>query len=131
MANGSESAERVMADMVYVGLSRRVFALDRYSGELIWTWKAPKGSGFPSILLDGDRLIVAVNGYIYCLDLLYGQQVWDNPLKGFGFGVCSLCSVNGAISGGGGAAAQQQQIQQQQAAAAAVAASAATAAAAG
>lgn len=130
MANGSESAERVMADMVYVGLSRRVFALDRYSGELIWTWKAPKGSGFPSILLDGDRLIVAVNGYIYCLDPLYGQQVWDNPLKGFGFGVCSLCSVNGAISGGG-AAAQQQQIQQQQAAAAAVAASAATAAAAG
>jgi outer membrane protein assembly factor BamB len=48
------------------------------------------------LLLDGDRLIVSTNGYIYCLDPLSGAIVWHNPLKGYGSGApTSLVSVRG------------------------------------
>ncbi len=101
--------QRKIADLVYVGFNRRVIALDRYSGEIAWDWRAPKGSGFVSLLLDGDRLIAAVSGYIYCLDPLFGQVVWENPLKGLGLGVTSLASASGSSVGGAAAAVLAQQ----------------------
>jgi outer membrane protein assembly factor BamB len=110
MAQSSGTAERRVEDLIFVGFNSRVAALDRYSGELVWQWKSPKGSGFVSLLLDGDRLIASVNGYTYCLEPLFGQQVWVNPLRGFGLGVPSLASVRGmtGASGMGASAAQQQ-----------------------
>ena len=98
-------ANQSMEDIVYVGFNRRVIALDRYTGEKIWDWKSPKGSGFPSILVDGDRLIVSVQGYTYCLEPITGALVWENELKGFGTGIPSLASVRGSSSLQGGAAA--------------------------
>ncbi len=92
----NQPKERAMANQIFVGLNRRVLALDRYSGEIAWEWKAPKGSGFVSVLLDGDRLVVGISGYVYCLDPVYGQVVWENPLKGKGSGITSLVSVAGA-----------------------------------
>ena len=113
-----ERETRTVQDLVFVGFNSRVAALDRFTGEMAWTWKAPKGTGFVSTLLDGDRLIVAVNGYVYCLDPLYGQQVWENPMKGFGLGITSLASIHG--SGRSGEAAVME-LQRQAAASAAAA----------
>jgi outer membrane protein assembly factor BamB len=107
----SEQAERTLADFVFVGLNAQVLALDRYTGETIWSWKARKGSGFVSLLVDGDRLMVAVSGYVYCLDPVFGQEVWTNPLKGFGVGFTSIASINGGIPPDGAAAAAQQAAQ--------------------
>jgi outer membrane protein assembly factor BamB len=81
--------------LVFVGFNSRVAALDRSSGELIWKWKCPRGSGFAALLLDGDRLIVSVQGYTYCLNPLNGELMWDNPLKGMGLGVACLASARG------------------------------------
>ncbi len=118
MAQSSGSAERRIEDLVFVGFNSRVVALDRYTGEIVWQWKSPKGTGFVTLLLDGDRLIASVQGYTYCLEPLFGQQVWGNPLKGLGVGVASVASVRGAAIGASGAAAAAAQ---QQAAAAAAA----------
>lgn len=96
--------DRNMADLVFVGFNSRIAALDRYTGEIAWEWKCPKGSGFVSLLLDGDRLIASVNGYMYCLDPLFGQEVWTNHMTGFGMGTTSIVSMNGA-SGSSNAAA--------------------------
>ena len=74
-------------------------ALDRYTGEMVWEWKSPEGKGYVTMLLDGDRLIVAVMGYVYCLDPLFGQEVWRNPLTGKGVGVTSIASINAAADG--------------------------------
>jgi len=117
------STERTMHDLVYVAFNSRVIALDRYTGELIWEWKAPTGSGFVALLVDGDRLIASVNGYTYCLDPIFGQEVWSNPLKGLGVGVPCIASVNGSTTIGGLSAAAAAAIaqQQQQAAAASAA----------
>jgi outer membrane protein assembly factor BamB len=103
--------QRTIADLVFVGFNKQVAALDRYTGEIVWTWKAKQGSGFVALLLDGDRLIASVSGYTYCLDPLFGQEVWQNPLPGMGMGVPCLASVNGSSTSGmsaaGAAAAQQ------------------------
>jgi outer membrane protein assembly factor BamB len=102
-------------ELVYAGFNSRVFALDRETGRLVWQWHSPKGrSTHVAVLLDGDRLIVSVQGYMYCLDPLSGVQLWENPLTGFGVGVPSLASLQ-ANSGSAAAAAL---IAQQQAAAA-------------
>lgn len=104
-----------LMDLIYSGFNSRVFALDRADGRVVWHWHAPKGrSSNVAVLLDGDRLIVSVQGYMYCLDPLSGQQLWENPLSGFGVGIPSLAS----LQGNSGSAAAAALIAQQQAAAA-------------
>jgi outer membrane protein assembly factor BamB len=109
------AAPASVMDVVYLGFNSRVIALHRDTGEVVWNWKSPKGTGFVAILLDGDRVIASVQGYTYCLDALSGEQLWDNPLKGMGLGIPMMVSMRGN-SGSAGAAAI---IAQQQAAAAA------------
>jgi outer membrane protein assembly factor BamB len=81
--------------LVFVGLNGYALALDRETGEIVWSNNEMK-SGYVTLLLDGDRLIVSTNGYMYCLDPLTGQTLWHNPLKGYGAGApTSLTSVRG------------------------------------
>jgi hypothetical protein len=89
--------------------------LSRDTGEIVWSNDQMK-SGYVTLLLDFDRLIVSTNGYIYCLDPLTGNIQWHNPLTGYGAGApTSLVSVRGQTS--------QTVIEQAAAAAAAAAAS--------
>ena len=46
-------------------------------------------------LIDGDRLLVSVEGYTYCLQPLTGKGLWYNRLTGYGTGIPSLASVHG------------------------------------
>ena len=89
---------RQLGNLVFVGLNSKVIALDRETGELIWKWKSPKGSGFVTLLLDGDQLIAAVSGYVSCLAPQTGELIWHNPLKGLGNGYTSLVSVYGGAT---------------------------------
>jgi outer membrane protein assembly factor BamB len=86
--------------LVFVGFNSRVLALDRDSGDGVWSWVAPKprSGGFVTLMLDGDRLIVSVNGYMYCLDPGSGELLWNNDTKGCGTGVTSIVSVRGQSS---------------------------------
>ena len=85
-----------MKDLVFIGFNARVAALDQRTGDIVWQWKASKGSGYVSLLLDGTNLFAAIKGYTHCLDAATGQQLWLNPMKGFGFGVTSLVSTQGS-----------------------------------
>ena len=118
----SPPSTRTVNDLVFVAFGKRVVALDRYTGENVWEWSAPKGGGYISILLDGDRLIVSAMGYMYCLEPLFGQEVWNNPLEGLGTGVPCLASASGGATN---STALQAAMQQQHAAAATAAAAAA------
>ena len=88
-----------LPSLVFVAFNSRAAALNRLTGEIVWNWKAGKGSGFVSLLLDGDRLMVSVSGYTYCLDALTGNEQWMNPMAGFGIGVPCLTSVRGTSLG--------------------------------
>jgi outer membrane protein assembly factor BamB len=82
--------------LIFVGLNGYAAALHRDSGEIIWSNNEMR-SGYVTLLLDGDRLIVSTNGYIYCLDPLTGRAIWHNPMKGYGMGTpTSLSSVRGS-----------------------------------
>ena len=83
--------------LVFVGMNGYVVALDRDSGEIIWSNNNLK-SGHVTMILDGDRLIVSTNGYIFCLDPLTGATLWNNEMRGYGFDTASLISVRGASS---------------------------------
>jgi len=89
-----------LENLVFVGFNSRVLSLDRETGEIVWHWQSPKpkNGGYVSLLLDGDRLVVSVNGYMYCLDPQTGDQLWSNETKGFGTGVASIVSVRGRSS---------------------------------
>jgi outer membrane protein assembly factor BamB len=102
--------------LVFLGFNSRVAALDRATGSIVWDWKCPKRtSDYVAMLLDGDQLMVSVQGYTYCLNPLTGELTWQNPMKGFRFGIPTLVSVNGSGSGAGAAAAeviQRRQLEQ-------------------
>lgn len=81
----------------FVGLNGRVFALNKRSGRMVWEWQAKKGMGYVSLHLDGDILIAGVQGYIYALNPKTGRELWNNPLKGKGLGIVSLCTRSGSV----------------------------------
>lgn len=114
-ASATHPADLSVLDLVYVGFNSHVVCLHRDTGEIVWQWKSPKGRGFVAALLDGDRIIASVQGYMYCLDALTGEQYWNNPLTGMGLGLASITSIHG--SSGSAAAAAIIAQQQQQAAA--------------
>jgi outer membrane protein assembly factor BamB len=83
-----------VGQLVFVGLNGWVAALDRDTGEIVWTCSELK-SGYTTLLLDGDRLLASTNGYLFCLDPQTGRVVWRNPLRGLGTGVAHIISVRG------------------------------------
>ena len=84
--------------LVFVGLNGYVVALDRDTGKIVWSNNELK-SGYVTLLLDGDRLVVSTNGYIFCLYPLTGRMIWINRMSGYGSGSpTSLISVRGQSS---------------------------------
>ena len=113
MNHQKEYSTPTIMDLVFVGFNSRVVAMHRETGQIVWEWKSPKGrSQLVCVMLDGDILVVSIQGYMYGLNPLTGQTYWHNPLTGMGHGLPSLCSIR-ANAGSAGAAAV---IAQQQAA---------------
>jgi outer membrane protein assembly factor BamB len=98
MKKHHQAPEPDIDQLVFVGLNGWAVALDRDTGEIVWSNDQMR-SGYVTLLLDGDRLIVSTNGYIYALDPLTGEILWHNPMKGYGSGApTSLISVRGQSS---------------------------------
>lgn len=106
-------------DLVFVGFNRHVAALHRETGAVVWKWRSPKGRGPVALMLDGDRLIAAVNGYTYCLDAETGRRLWQNEMAGFGLGITCLTSFRSSSMATSMLAQHQQQARNQAASAAA------------
>ena len=102
-------------DLLFVGFNSRIAALDSRDGHILWQWKAPKGSGFVTVLVDRETLYASVNGYTYAIDPKNGAELWMNPMQGFGFGVTSIATTRANTSDvllGQSAAQQAQQAAQ-------------------
>ena len=85
-------------ELVFVGIGRSVVALNRATGEQVWATRI-KGYDFVNVVLDGGSIFATCCGEIFCLDPLTGKVLWHNPLKGFGTGLASIATENGARSG--------------------------------
>ncbi len=89
----------MLEQLIFLGFRSQVVALNRETGAIVWKWKSRKGSGYVTVLLDGDRIIASVMGYTYCLDAATGRELWFNALDGMGMGVVSMASVRGGMAG--------------------------------
>ena len=78
---------------LFVGLKSTVVAIDRTSGETLWTTKL-KGSDFVSVSVDNGALFAAARGHIYRLDPTTGDVLWSNSLPGLGFGIVSFAGTS-------------------------------------
>ncbi|MEO7299312.1 MAG: PQQ-binding-like beta-propeller repeat protein [Verrucomicrobiota bacterium] len=88
-----DAGEAFMASskVIYLGIKGSVVALDSASGAQLWTGHLA-GSDFVNVVLDGDNLYATTHGKIFCLDPTNGAGRWSNPLKGMGYGLCSIAS---------------------------------------
>jgi len=84
-------------DFVFLGVKKRVTALDKSDGRIVWTTELPGGmlTGFVTLTCDDRRIFACTMGQIHCLDLYSGQLLWSNPLKGHGYEIASLCLHDG------------------------------------
>jgi len=81
------------ADRIFIGIKGQVVALDRTTGQEIWSTRI-KGSSFVNLVLDGDQLLAAANGELFCLDPTTGTIRWTNKLPGYGLGLMSIATAN-------------------------------------
>ena len=105
--------------MVFIGIKRRVLAVDRGSGKTIWETVlggSPFGDSFVNVVLDGGRLFAYTKGSLFCLDAQDGLVKWENSLPGCGYGIATVTSTAAPNANG---AALISKIRQDEAAAAA------------
>jgi len=80
-------------DLLFLGLKNRVSAMTKADGRILWTTQleGALGDGFVTLNCDGKFVYAYGKGQLYCLEVFSGSIVWTNPLKGFGYGVASIC----------------------------------------
>lgn len=77
---------------IYLGIKGSVIALNSATGREVWAKKL-KGVDFVNVVLDGSNLFAATHGEIFCLDPRTGIIRWNNPLKGYGWGLVSIAGA--------------------------------------
>jgi outer membrane protein assembly factor BamB len=84
---------------VFVGVHGEVVALDRTTGQELWSTKLA-GSHFVNLLVDQDRIIATSKGEVFCLDAATGRILWKNSLPGMGLGLITIATAHGSTSFG-------------------------------
>ena len=79
---------------LFVGIKGSVIAVDRRSGETLWSTHL-KGSSFVTVAVENGAVYAGTYGRLYCLDPSTGSVRWTNELPGMGYGL--LC-IGGADS---------------------------------
>ncbi len=69
-------------------LGSRLFCLDYLTGNTVW--EVDCRSGRASIVVDGDLVVLAKEGHVDCYDRATGRHLWNNPLRGLGYGRIAL-----------------------------------------
>ena len=95
-------------DLLLLGLKQTVMAICRADGSVLWATKLEGGAGhaFITLVSDTRHVFATCNGVLHCLELQTGTVVWTNPLKGYGYGIGSLCLPGQNTPLHAGAAAQ-------------------------
>ena len=113
--------------LVFVGGKGAVVAFDRFDGREVWSWQAQAEAGwiaklgipaYLSVVLDGDRLIVASPKGVWCLDPVTGGEVWKSEVTAFQRGYPVIAAAAAGAGGGSTAAATGAAVAQRAAASA-------------
>jgi outer membrane protein assembly factor BamB len=80
------------SELVLIGIRGSVVALNRATGEEVWSRRL-KGMCLVNVMLEDDRVFAICYGETYCLDALTGELLWHNRLKGYGIGLATLATL--------------------------------------
>ena len=90
-------------DMIFVGVKKCVVAIERATGKIVWEAllaNAPQmGYPFVNVFFDAGNLYAHTKGVLVCLDPATGRIKWENPLRGYGYGIATFASSTSPNSG--------------------------------
>jgi outer membrane protein assembly factor BamB len=84
------------SDLVFIGIKGTVLALNRATGEQVWTRHltlstiAASAHVIVYVVVQNEAILASYNGEVFSLDPLTGDVRWHNPLKGFGIGLATI-----------------------------------------
>ncbi len=86
-------------NIVLLGVKGAVLAFRRDTGAHLWaTELKSSANNFVTVTADLDRVYAHTGGELFCLDLATGQRLWQDGLKGFGYGLASIALPGAAIA---------------------------------
>jgi outer membrane protein assembly factor BamB len=82
-----------LQEIILIGVKHTVSAVSRADGHVLWTTKLPGGLGsdFVAVACDGERVFAHSSGQLFCMELSSGRMLWTNELRGYGYGLASIC----------------------------------------
>jgi len=82
-----------LQEIILIGVKHTVSAVSKADGHLLWTTKLPGGLGsdFVAVACDGERVFAHSSGQLFCIELSSGRMLWTNELRGYGYGLASIC----------------------------------------
>jgi outer membrane protein assembly factor BamB len=83
------------ANALFVGTKGTVVAVDRATGETLWSSEL-KGSDFVDVMIVDGELYAASKGRLYRLDPASGDVLWRNDLPGMGWGIVAIAGSQSA-----------------------------------
>ena len=78
-------------DKLFLGINNHVVCLSKKTGEQLWKTKV-KSSTITNVYYENNFVFTYSGGHLFCLKANDGTIVWENPLKGFGYGTCIIAS---------------------------------------
>ena len=88
-------------DKLFLGISNHVVCLSKQSGEQLWQTKL-KRSTITNVYYESGCVYAYAGGHLFCINAADGNIVWENALKGLGYGTCIIASEhqNAAVIAG-------------------------------
>jgi outer membrane protein assembly factor BamB len=83
------------ASALIVGLKGTVIAVDRSTGETLWSTHL-KGSSFVTVTVEDGAIFAGTGGRLYRLDPANGEIRWSNDLPGLGYGIVCIAGASSA-----------------------------------
>jgi outer membrane protein assembly factor BamB len=80
---------------LFLGIKGSVIAVDRGSGETLWSTHL-KGGQFVTVAVADGAVYAGTYGRLYCLDASTGSVRWTNELPGMGYGLICIAGTDGS-----------------------------------
>ena len=78
-------------DKLFLGIHSHVVCISKKTGDKIWDTKV-KSAAITNVYFENDFVYAYSGGHLFCLKASDGKVVWENSLKGFGYGTCIIAS---------------------------------------
>lgn len=78
-------------DKLFLGISNHVVCLSKKTGEQLWKTKL-KSSTIINVYYEAENVFAYAGGHLFCLKAADGAIIWENTLKGLGYGTCIIAS---------------------------------------